>query len=185
MESLTDISARAVVRRLRKFCHVWNLEIPRELRNILINAGIKRNKKIRKLQQRYQNNKHLTQYMEEKLQEYNERVRQWEQLVKTREENVKQREKQWEKIKKMLKAKKRLSLILAKHLQIERKTWREINKMKLKRKMLQVKRAALDEARNDLSNVKESNCEMREILNRMKENVEEDYRKLRHATKIV
>ena len=179
MESLKDISAGAVVRRLRKFCHVWNLEIPRELRQILIDAGIKRNKKIRKLQQRYQNNAHLFHFMEEKQQEYNERVKQWEQLVKTREENVKQKEKQWEKIKKMLKAKKRLSLILAKHLQIERKTWREINKMKLKRKMLQVKRAALDEARNDLSSVIESNNEMTEILTRMKENVKQDYKKLR------
>ena len=102
MESLKDISAGAVVRRLRKFCHVWNLEIPRELRQILIDAGIKRNKKIRKLQQRYQNNAHLFHFMEEKQQEYNERVKQWEQLVKTREENVYQKEKQWEKIKKML-----------------------------------------------------------------------------------
>ncbi len=109
MESLTYISAGAVVRRLRKFCQVWNLEIPRELKDILIDAGIKRNKKIRKLQQRYHNDKSLTQYMEEKQQEYNERVKQWEQLVKTREENVKQKEKQWEKINKMLKAKKRLS----------------------------------------------------------------------------
>ena len=92
---------------------------------------------------------------------------------------MKQKEKQWVKINKMLKAKKRLSLILAKHLQIERKTWREMKKLKMEREMLQVKRAALDEARTDLSNVKESNCEMREILNRMKENVEEDYRKLR------
>ena len=129
MESLTDISAGAVVRRLRKFCHVWNLEIPRELRQILINAGIRRNKKIRKLQHRYQNNAHSFHFMEEKQQEYNERVKHWEQLVKTREDNMKQKEKQWEKINKMLKAKKRLSLILAKHLQIERKTWREINKM--------------------------------------------------------
>ena len=88
MESLKDISAGAVVRRLRKFCHVWNLEIPRELRQILINPGIKRNKKIRKLQQRYQNNAHLFHFMEEKQQEYNERVKQWEQLVKTREENA-------------------------------------------------------------------------------------------------
>ena len=117
--------------------------------------------------------------MEEKQQEYNERVKHWEQLVKTREDNMKQKEKQWEKIKKMLKAKKRLSVILAKHLQIERKTWREINKMKLKRKMLQVKRAALDEARNDLSSVKESNNEMTEILTRMKENVKQDYKRLR------
>ena len=117
--------------------------------------------------------------MEEKQQEYNERVKQWEQLVKTREDNVKQKEKQWEKIKKMLKAKKRLSLILSKHLQIERKTWREINKMRLKRKMLQVKRAALDEARNDLSSMKESNNKMTEILTRMKKNVKQDYKKLR------
>ena len=179
MESLTDISAGAVIRRLRKFCHVWNLEIPRELKDILIDTGIKRNKKIRKLQQKYQNNKSLTQYMEEKQQEYNERVKQWEQLVKTREENVKQKEKQWEKINKMLKAKKRLSLILAKHLQIERKTWREMKKLRLKREMLQVKRAALDEARNDLSSVKESNNEMTEILTRMKKNVKQDYKKLR------
>ena len=167
------------MRRLRRFCHMWNLEIPRELKDILIDAGIKRNKIIRKLQKRYQNNKHLTQYMEEKQQEYNERVKQWEQLVKTREDNVKQKEKQWEKIKKMLKAKKRMSLILAKHLQIERKTWREINKMRLKRKMLQIKRTALDEARNDLSTVEESNNEMTEILTRMTENVKQDYKKLR------
>ena len=99
--------------------------------------------------------------------------------MKTREEKVKQKEKQWEKINKMLKAKKRLSLILAKHLQIERKTWREMKKLKMKREMLQVKRAALDEARTDLSTVKESNSEMREILTRMKKNVEEDYKKLR------
>ena len=179
MESLTNISAGAVVRRLRRFCHVWNLEIPRELKDILIDAGIKRNKIIRKLQQRYQNNKHLTQYMEEKQQEYKERVKQWEQLVKTREENVKQKEKQWEKIKKILKAKKRLLLILAKHLQIERKTWREIKKLRLKREKLQVQRAALDEARDDLSSVKESNNEMTEILTRMKKNVKQDYKKLR------
>ena len=166
------------MRRLRKFCHVWNLEIPRELRQILINAGIRRNKKIQKLQHRYQNSAHLFHFMEEKQQEYNERVKHWEQLVKTREDNMKQKEKQWEKINKMLKVKKRLSLILAKHLQIERKTWREMKKLKMEWEMLQVKRAALDEARTDLSNVKESNCEMREILNRMKENVEEDYRKL-------
>ena len=102
--------------------------------------------------------------MEEKQQEYKERVKQWEQLVKTREDNVKQREKQWEKIKKILKAKKRLSLILAKHLQIERKTWREIKKLRLKRETLQVQRAALDEARDDLSSVKESNNKMTEIL---------------------
>merc|ERR1711867_365375 len=139
MESLTDISAGALARRLRKFCHVWNLEIPREFSQILIDAGIKRNKKIRKLQQRYQNNAHLFHYMEEKQQEYNERVNQWEQLVKTREENVKQNEKQWEKIKKLLKAKKRMSLILAKHLQIERKTLREIKRLNLKKEMLQVK----------------------------------------------
>ena len=98
--------------------------------------------------------------------------------MKTREENVKQKEKQWEKINKMLKAKKRLSLILAKHLQIERKTWREMKKLKMKREMLQVKRAALDEARTDLSTVMESNNEMREILTRMKKNLEEDYKKL-------
>ena len=116
MESLTDISAGAVIRRLRKFCHMWNLEIPRELRQILINAGIKRNKKIRKLQHRYQNNAHLFHFMEEKQQEYNERVEHWEKLVKTRNEDLKQKEKQWEKIKKLLKAKQRMSLILAKHL---------------------------------------------------------------------
>ena len=166
------------MRRLRKFCHMWNLEIPRELRQILINAGIKRNKKIRKLQHRYQNSAHLFHYMEEKQQEYNERVKHWEQLVKTREDNVKQKEKQWEKIKKILKAKKRMS-ILAKHLQIERKTWKEINKMRLKRKMLQIKQTALDEARNDLHSVKESNNEMTEVLTRMKENVKQDYKKLR------
>merc|ERR1711867_72178 len=120
MESLTDISAGALARRLRKFCHVWNLEIPREFSQILIDAGIKRNKKIRKLQQRYQNNAHLFHFMEEKQQEYNDRVKHWEQLVKTREDDMKQKDKQWEKIKKMLKAKKRMSLILAKHQQIER-----------------------------------------------------------------
>ena len=132
VESLTEISAGAVVRRLRKFNQMWTLEIPRELQDILIDAFIKRKKKIQTLQKKYQNKKSLTQYMEEKQQEYNERVKQWEQLVKTREENVKQKEKQWEKINKMLKAKKRLSLILAKHLQIERKTWREMKKLKIK-----------------------------------------------------
>ena len=179
MESLTDISAGAVIRRLRKFCHVWNLEIPRELRQILINAGIRRNKKIRKLQHRYQNSVHLFHFMEEKQQEYNERVKHWEKLVKTREDNMKQKEKQWEKIKKMLKAKKRMSLILTKHLQIERKTQKDINRMRLKRKMLQIKQTALDEARNDLRSVKESNNEMTEILTKMKENVKQDYKRLR------
>ena len=179
MESLTCISAGAVVSRLRKFCQVWNLEIPRELKDILIDTGIKRNKKIRKLQQRYQNNKSLTQYMEEKQQEYNERVKQWEQLVKTREENVKQKEKQWEKIKKMLKAKQRMSLIIAKHLQTERKTRKQLNKLRLKRKLLQNKQTALNEARNDLRSVKESNNEMTEILTKMRQNVKQDYKRLR------
>ena len=121
----------------------------------------------------------LTQYMEEKQQEYDERVKHWEQLVKAREEHVRQKEKQWEKINKMLKAKKRPSLILVKHLQIERKTWREKKKLRMERLRLQVKQAALDGARNVLSYVKESDCEMREIVSRMKEKVEEDYRKLR------
>ena len=124
------------MRRLRKFCHVWNLEIPKELRQILINAGIKRNKMIRKLKNRYQNNVHLFHFMEEKQQEYNKRVENWETLVKTRNEDLKQKEKQWEKIKKLLKAKQRMSLILAKHLQTDRKTRNEVNKLKLKRRLL-------------------------------------------------
>ena len=53
--------------------------------------------------------KGLTQYMEEKQQEYDERVKYWEQLVKAREEHVRQKEKQWDKISKILKAKKRPS----------------------------------------------------------------------------
>ena len=48
----------------------------------------------------------------------------------------------------------------------------------MERQRLQVKQAALDGARNVLSYVKESDCEMREIVSRMKEKVEEDYRKL-------
>ena len=51
--------------------------------------------------------------------------------------------------------------------------------MRLKQKMLQIKQTALDEARNDLRSVKESNNEMTEILTRMKENVKQDYKKLR------
>merc|ERR1711895_125859 len=153
MERLTDISAGAVMRRLRKFCHVWNLEIPKELRQILINAGIKRNKMIRKLQNRYQNNVHLFHFMEEKQQEYNERVKHWEQLVKTRNEDLKQKEKQWEKIKKLLKAKQRMSLILAKHLQTDRKTRNEVNKLKLKRRLLQIKQTALDQAKNQMTEI--------------------------------
>ena len=107
---------------------MWNLEIPRELRNILINAGIKRNKKIRKLQHRYQNNAHLFHFMEEKQQEYNERVKHWEQLVKTREDDMKQKEKQWEKIKKMLKAKKILILVNTSKASTDRKEDLERNK---------------------------------------------------------
>ena len=179
VESLTEISAGAVLRRLRKFSQMWTLEIPRELQDILTDAWIRKRKKIQILQRKYQNKKSLTQYMEEKQQEYDERVKYWEQLVKAREEHVRQKEKQWEKINKMLKAKKRPSLTLAKHLQIERKTWREKKKLKMEREMLQVKQAALDEARSVLSYVKESDCEMREIVSRMKEKVEEDYRKLR------
>ena len=49
----------------------------------------------------------------------------------------------------------------------------------MERLRLQVKQAALDGVRNVLSYVKESDCEMREIVSRMKEKVEEDYRKLR------
>ena len=179
MEKLTDISAGAVMRRLRKFCHVWNLEIPKELRQILINTGIKRNKMIRKLQNRYQNNVHLFHFMEEKQQEYNERVKHWEQLVNTRNEDLKQKEKQWEKIKKLLKAKQRMSLILAKHLQTDRKTRNEVNKLKLKRRLLQIKQTALNQAKNDLRSVKESNNQMTEILTRMKQNVKQDYKRLR------
>merc|ERR1711895_167114 len=171
MERLTDISAGAVMRRLRKFCHVWSLEIPKELRQILINAGIKRNKMIRKLKNRYQNNVHLFHFMEEKQQEYNKSVENWETLVKTRNEDLKQKEKQWEKIKKLLKAKQRMSSILTRHLQTDRKTRNKVNKLKLKRRLLQIKRTALDQAKNDLLSVKETNNQMTEIITRMKQNV--------------
>ena len=118
------------MRRLRKFCHIWSLEIPKELRQILINAGIKRNKMIRKLKNRYQNNVHLFHFMEEKQQEYNKSVENWETLVKTRSEDLRQKEKQWEKIRKLLKAKQRMSSILTRHLQTDRKTQNEVNKLK-------------------------------------------------------
>ena len=101
--------------------------------------------------------------------------------MKSREEHVRQKKTQWEKMNKILKAKKRPSLTLAKHLQIERKTWREKKKLKMERQRLQVKQAALDGARNVLSYVKESDCEMREIVSRMKEKVEEDYRRLQEV----
>ena len=132
MEKLTDISAGAVMRRLRKFCHIWSLEIPKKLRQILINAGIKRNKMIRKLKNRYQNNVHLFHFMEDKQQEYNKSVENWETLVKTRSEDLRQKEKQWEKIRKLLKAKQKMSKILTKHLQTDRKTQNEVIKLKRK-----------------------------------------------------
>ena len=167
------------MRRLRKFCHIWSLEIPKELRQILINAGIKRNKMIRKLKNRYQNNVHLFHFMEEKQQEYNKSVENWETLVKTRSEDLRQKEKQWEKIKKLLKAKQRMSSILTRHLQTDRKTQNEVNKLKLKRRLLQFKRTALDQAKTDLLSVKESNNQMTEIITRMKQNVKQDYKRLR------
>ena len=117
--------------------------------------------------------------MEEKQQEYNKRVDNWETLVKTRNEDLKQKEKQWEKIKKLLKAKQRMPLILAKHLQTDRKTRNEVNKLKLKRRLLQIKRTALHQAKNDLLSVKEINNQMTEILTRMKQNVKQDYKRLR------
>ena len=117
--------------------------------------------------------------MEEKQQEYNERVKHWEQLVKTRNEDLKQKEKQWEKVKKLLKAKQRMSLILAKHLQTDRKTRNEVNKLKLKRRLLQIKQTALNQAKNNLRSAKESNNQMTEILTRMKQKVKQDYKRLR------
>ena len=120
--------------------------------------------------------KGLTQFMEEKQQEYDERVKYWEQLVKAGEEHVRQKKTQWEKMNK--KAKKRPSLTLVKHQQIERKTWREKKKLRMERLRLQVRQSALDGARNVLRYVKESDCEMKEIVNRMKEKLEEEYRRL-------
>ena len=79
----------------------------------------------------------------------------------------------------MLKAKQRMSLILAKHLQKDRKTRNKVNKLKLKRRLLQIKQTALDQAKNDLLSVKESNNQMTEILTRMKQNVKQDYKVLR------
>ena len=52
----------------------------------------------------------------------------------------------------------------------------------MERLRLQVRQSALDGARNVLRYVKESDCEMREIVSRMKEKVEEDYRKLRNSS---
>ena len=102
-----------------------------------------------------------------------------ETLVKTRSEDLRQKEKQWEKIKKLLKAKQRMSSILTRHLQTDRKTQNEVNKLKLKQRLLQFKRTALDQAKNDLLSVKESNNQMTEIITRMKKNVKQDYKRLR------
>ena len=44
VESLTEISAGAVVRRLREYNQLWTLEIPSELHDILRDAWIKWNK---------------------------------------------------------------------------------------------------------------------------------------------
>ena len=120
--------------------------------------------------------KGLTQFMEEKQQEYDERVKYWVQLVKAGERIVRWKKTQCEKMDK--KAKKRPSLTLVRHLQIERKTWREKRKLRMERLRLQERKSALIGARNVLRYVKESDCEMREIVNRMKEKVEEDYRRL-------
>ena len=134
---------------------------------------------IRKLKNRYQNNVHLFHFMEDKQQEYNKNVENWETLVKTRSEDLRQKEKQWEKIKKLLKAKQRMSSILTRHLQTDRKTQNEVNKLKIKRRLLQFKRTVLDQAKNDLLSVKESNNQMTEIITRMKQNVKQDYKRLR------
>ena len=72
-----------------------------------------------------------------------------------------------------------MSLILAKHLQKDRKTRNKVNKLKLKRRLLQIKQTALDQAKKDLRSVKESNNQMTEILTRMKQNVKQDYKRLR------
>ena len=92
---------------------------------------------------------------------------------------MKRKKTQCEKMDK--KAKKRPSLTLVRHLQIERKTWREKKKLRMERLRLQDRKSALDGARNVLRYVKESDCEMKEIVNRMKEKVEEDYRRLREV----
>ena len=49
----------------------------------------------------------------------------------------------------------------------------------MERLRLQERKSALIGARNVLRYVKESEWEMREIVNRMKEKVEEEYRRLR------
>ena len=72
-----------------------------------------------------------------------------------------------------------MSLILTRHLQTDRKTRNEVNKLKLKRRLLQIKWTALDQAKNDLLSVKESNNQMTEILTKMKQNVKQDYKRLR------
>ena len=92
---------------------------------------------------------------------------------------MRQKEKQWEKIRKLLKAKQRMSSILTRHLQTDRKTQNEVNKLKRKRRLLQFKRTALDQAKIDLLSVKESNNQMTEIITRMKKNVKQDYKRLR------
>ena len=123
--------------------------------------------------------KGLTQFMEEKQQEYDERVKYWVQLMKAGERIVRRKKTQCEKMDKNVK--RRPSLTLVRHLQIERKTWREKRKLRMERLRLQDRKSALDGARNVLRYVKESDCEMKEIVSRMKEKVEEDYRRLREV----
>ena len=177
VESLTEISTAAVMRNLTDISQMWTLEIPREIQDILTDAWIRRRRKIQKLQRKYLMKKGLTQFMEEKQQEYDERVKYWVQLVKAGERIVKRKMTQCEKMDK--KVKKRPSLTLVRHLQIERKIWREKRKLRMERLRLQERKSALIGARNVLRYVKESEWEMREIVNRMKEKVEEEYRRLR------
>ena len=179
VESLTEISTVAVLRNLTDISQMWTLEIPREIQDILTDAWIRKRRKIQKLQRKYLMKKGLTQFMEEKQQEYDERVKYWVQLVKAGERIVRRKKTQCEKMNK--KAKKRPSLTLVKHLQIERKIWREKKKLRMERLRLQERKSALIGARNVLRYVKESDCEMKEIVNRMKEKVEEEYRRLREV----
>ena len=75
VESLTEISTVAVLRNLTDISQMWTLEIPREIQDILTDAWIRKRRKIQKLQRKYLMKKGLTQYMEEKQQEYDERVK--------------------------------------------------------------------------------------------------------------
>ena len=83
--------------------------------------------------------KGLTQFMEEKQQEYDERVKYWVQLVKAGERIVRRKKTQCEKMNK--KVKKRPSLTLVKHLQIERKTRREKKKLRMETSMKDIQSA--------------------------------------------